>query len=73
MERFRIFLEKSAFKQIEKLSEDTRNRITEALHTLRDEGFSRRLDIKKLRGYRNQLGFGWVNIEYCLNSDQKEQ
>ena len=54
MQRYRIFLERKAFKQLEKLSEDTRGRIVEALHVLRDEGFSRRLDITKLRGYKNQ-------------------
>jgi len=54
LQRYNVFLEKKAFKQLEKLSGDTRSRIVEALHTLRDEGFSRRLDIAKLRGYKNQ-------------------
>ena len=54
MQRYHVFLEKKALKQLEKLDKDTRSRIVEALHTLRDEGFSRRLDIAKLRGYKNQ-------------------
>jgi len=54
LQRYRVLLERRAFKQLEKLSEDTRSRIVEALHVLRDEGFSRRLDITKLRGYKNQ-------------------
>lgn len=45
---------KKAFKQLEKVSKVTRNRMLEALRILRDEGFSKRLDIKKLRGYRKQ-------------------
>jgi len=54
LQKYRVLLERKAFRQLEKLSEDTRNRILEALHILRDEGFSRRLDITKLRGYKNQ-------------------
>jgi len=54
LQRYHVFLEKKAVKQLEKLDEDTRGRIVEALHTLRDGGFSRRLDIVKLRGYKNQ-------------------
>ena len=54
MSRYRVFLEKKAFRRLEKLGKDTRSRIIEALRILRDEGFSKRLDIKKLRGYRRQ-------------------
>ena len=53
MQRYKILLEKKASKRLQRLTEDTRKRIIEALHTLSDEGFSRRLDIRKLRGYRN--------------------
>lgn len=52
MQVYNVFIEKKAHKQLEKLNEDTHTRIVEALHTLREEGFSMRLDIKKLRGYR---------------------
>jgi mRNA interferase RelE/StbE len=54
LQRYHVFLEKKASKQLEKLDGDTRCRVVEALHSLGDEGFSRRLDIAKLRGYRNQ-------------------
>ena len=54
MRRYRVFLEKKAFKQLERLGVDARSRVVEALHLLRDEGFSRRLDVVKLRGYKDQ-------------------
>ena len=54
MPRYRVFLEKKAFKQLEKLGVDARGRVVEALRLLRDEGFSRRLDVVKLRGYKDQ-------------------
>jgi mRNA interferase RelE/StbE len=72
LSRYRVFLEKKAFKQLEKLSKDTRNRMIEALHTLRDEGFSKRLDIKKLRGYRKQyrLRVGKYRILFELRAEK---
>jgi len=54
LQRYQVFLEKKGLKQLEKLGEDARSRIVEALRTLRDEGFSRKLDIVKLRGHKNQ-------------------
>lgn len=60
LRRYRILLEKKAVKQLKNMSKDARNRIIEVLHILRDEGFSRRLDIVKLRGseghYRIRVG-----------------
>jgi len=72
LQRYNVFLEKKAFKQLEKLSGDTRSRIVEALHTLRDEGFSRRLDIAKLRGYKNQyrLRIGKYRILFELRPER---
>jgi mRNA interferase RelE/StbE len=69
---YKILLEDRASKQLEKLSKDVRNRIIEALHTLRDEGFSTRLDIKKLRGYRNQyrLRMGKYRILFELRPER---
>ena len=49
---FKIFLEKTAKKQIEKLDKETARRILESLREL-EKGFSARLDIKKLKGYDN--------------------
>jgi len=51
---YRIFLERRAQRQLEKLDEETKARIIEALYVLGDIGFSARLDIKKLQGYKDQ-------------------
>lgn len=52
--RYQVLLERKALKQFEKLSLGVRSRVLEALRVLEDEGFSKRLDIVKLRGYENQ-------------------
>jgi len=52
--RYKVFLEKRAQRQLERLDEKTRSRVVEALRLLGDRGFSARLDLKKLRGYRGQ-------------------
>ena len=72
MQRYHVFLEKKASKQLEKLSVDVHGRVVEALHTLRDEGFSRRLDIVKLRGYKNQyrLRVGKYRILFELRPER---
>ncbi|MCE4615398.1 MAG: type II toxin-antitoxin system RelE/ParE family toxin [Desulfurococcales archaeon] len=53
MTRYTVNLTKKALKHLRELDEPIRNRILEALVTLQDYGFTGRLDIKKLRGYRN--------------------
>jgi len=72
LQRYRVFLEKKAFKQLEKLGVDARGRVIEALYTLGDEGFSRRLDIVKLRGYKNQyrLRVGRYRILFELRPER---
>ena len=40
-------------KELDELDPQARGRVLEALTTLRDYGFTPRLDIRKLRGYRN--------------------
>ena len=72
MQRYHIFLEKRASKQLEKLGVDVRSRVVKALHTLRDEGFSRRLDIVKLRGYKNQyrLRIGEYRVLFELRPER---
>ncbi len=72
MQRYQVLLEKKASNQLEKLSEDTRSRIIGALHILRDEGFSPRLNIKKLRGYKNhyRLRVGKFRILFELGSER---
>ena len=54
MTKFLVYVERKAKKQLEKLPEDTRRRVVEALNVLETEGFSMELDIKKLQGYRNR-------------------
>ncbi|MEM3612570.1 MAG: hypothetical protein QXQ85_01925 [Candidatus Bathyarchaeia archaeon] len=56
MPKYHVFLEKKASKQLEKLDKNTRDRIVEALRVLRDEGFSRKLDVVKLRVTRTIIG-----------------
>jgi len=72
LQRYHVFLEKKAVKQLEQLSKDTHGRIVEALHTLRDEGFSRRLDVVKLRGYKNEyrLRVGKYRILFELRPER---
>jgi len=51
---YKVFLEKRAQRQLERLDKKTRTKIIEALRLLGDTGFSARLDIKRLRGYKGQ-------------------
>jgi len=53
MTRYDINITRKTLKQLNDLNESTRNRILEALIILQDYGFSKRLDIKKLKGYKN--------------------
>jgi mRNA interferase RelE/StbE len=52
--KYRIFLERRAYKQLESLDKGLQKRIKDRLKLLEQEGFSLELDIKKLKGYRNQ-------------------
>jgi mRNA interferase RelE/StbE len=67
-----VFLERRASRQLEKLDKDVRDRIVKALHVLRDEGFSRKLDIVKLRGYKNyyRLRVGKYRILFELEAER---
>ena len=58
MSRYGVLLEKKAFKQLEKMSKDARNRMIEALHVLRDEGSPQGLTSKNCEGTENSTGFG---------------
>ncbi|MHB8568406.1 MAG: type II toxin-antitoxin system RelE family toxin [Nitrososphaerales archaeon] len=53
MAEYRVLLEKRAVKQLQSLDGETRPRVTSALQAL-GEGFSARLDVKKLRGMNNR-------------------
>jgi len=70
--RYQVFLERKAANQLEKLSEETLERIIDALQVLRDEGFSPRLDVKKLRGYKNhyRLRVGKLRILFEMRPEK---
>jgi mRNA interferase RelE/StbE len=70
--KYLVFVERKTQKQLEKLPKDGHKRIVEALHTLQDEGFSMKLDIKKLQGYRNhyRIRIGKYKILFELSPDK---
>ncbi|MEM0054217.1 MAG: hypothetical protein QXL89_08540 [Nitrososphaeria archaeon] len=52
MQHYNVFLERRAFRQLKNIKGDMYKRIVETLHILRDEGFSKKLDvIKTIIGY----------------------
>ena len=53
MPKHLVFVEGKAKKQFKKLTKENQTRVLAALKTLEDEGFSSRLDLKKLQGYRS--------------------
>jgi len=69
---FNVFIEKKANKQLQKLDKDTNKRVIEALCTLRDEGFSTSLDIKKLKGYKTQYRIRIGKYRILFEVDKEE-
>ncbi len=67
---FKVFIEKKASKQIEGLGGDIKNRVIGALNEL-EEGFSARLDVKKLKGTKNhyRIRVGDYRILFVLESN----
>jgi len=68
-----VFVESKAKKQFRKMPKENQARILTALKTLEDEGLSVKLDIKKLRGYKNhyRIRIGKiVRILFELESNQ---
>jgi mRNA interferase RelE/StbE len=65
---YEVYFERKTLKNLKKLDKTLKSRILEALRTLRDEGFSRKLDIKKLKGYKNhyRLRIGHYRILFEL-------
>lgn len=53
MHRYKIFLTKKAKKMLDSLDKEVKQHILDRLIILRDCGFTRELDIKKLQGYGN--------------------
>ncbi|MBO3840575.1 MAG: type II toxin-antitoxin system RelE/ParE family toxin [Thermoproteota archaeon] len=72
MQQYRVFLERRAFKQLERIKGEMHERIVKTLHILRDEGFSKKLDIIKLRGSKNhyRIRVGKYRILFELASDK---
>jgi len=72
LQRYRVLLEKRAQRQLDKLDKDSRSRTLEALRVLRDDGFSSRLDLRKLRGYKNhyRLRVGRYRVLFELQPEK---
>ena len=72
MELYRIFLDRKALKQRDKIRGEAHDRIVEAMRTMRDEGLSRRLDIVKLKGHKNhyRLRVGRYRILFELGPER---
>ncbi len=71
--KYEIYLTRKAKKQLDRLDPETRRKVLEALTMLRDYGFTPRLYIKKLRGYRNhyRLRVGEYRILFELEKPRK--
>ena len=69
--KFRVFVEKKAHKQLEKFDEKTKNFILNRLKELK-QGFSSRLYIKKLKGYKShyRLRVGNYRILFEIENDK---
>jgi mRNA interferase RelE/StbE len=67
-----VFVEAKAQKQFKKVPKDYQERIIIIFNTLEKEGFSARLDIKKLRGYQRhyRIRMGDYRIRFELSVDQ---
>lgn len=53
LDHYEVLLERRAAKQLERLDKFSKRRIIEALRVLRERGLAARLDLKKLKGYKN--------------------
>ncbi len=73
MTRYDVNITRKALKELNKLDSRSRNKILEALIILRDYGFTSKLDIKKLRGYKNQyrIKVGKYRILFELEKPRK--
>ncbi len=73
MPKYLVFVESKAKKQFKKMPKEQQTRILTALKTFEDEGFSNRLDIKKLRGYKNhyRIRVGKIiRVRFELSADR---
>ena len=69
---YQVLLEKKAIKQVRSLDPEVRIRIASALELL-TEGFSARLDIKKLKGVKDQyrIRVGNYRILFALAQNRR--
>lgn len=54
--RYEIFLTRKAKKKLDSLEPRLKDRILKELIMLKDYGFSSKLNIKKLKGYKTTIG-----------------
>ncbi len=73
MTRYDVNITRKALRELNKLDPHARDRVLEALTILRDYGFTSRLDIKKLRGYKNyyRIRVGKYRILFELDKPRK--
>ncbi|HEW93860.1 MAG TPA: type II toxin-antitoxin system RelE/ParE family toxin [Thermoprotei archaeon] len=71
--RYKIYLTGKARKKLDSLNQKSRRMILDTLSFLRDYGFSQRLDIKKLKGFKNhyRLRVGKYRILFELEKPDK--
>jgi mRNA interferase RelE/StbE len=67
-----VFVERKAQKQLKNAPKDEQQRILAVLEDLEDEGLVARLDIKKLRGYKQhfRIRLGDYRIRFELSPDR---
>jgi len=67
-----VFVERKAQKQLKNAPKDDQQRILAVLKDLEDEGLVARLDIKKLRGYKQhfRIRLGDYRIRFELSPDR---
>ncbi|MCD6488323.1 MAG: type II toxin-antitoxin system RelE/ParE family toxin [Desulfurococcales archaeon] len=73
MTRYNVYITGKALKELNKIDPHSRDKVLEALIVLRDYGFTGRLDIKKLRGYKNhyRIRVGRYRILFELEKPRK--
>ncbi len=71
--RNEIYLTRRAKKDLDELDPQTKQRIIDALVALRDYGFTPKLDIKKLKGYKNhyRLRVGGYRVLFELEKPRR--
>ncbi|MDT8781596.1 MAG: type II toxin-antitoxin system RelE/ParE family toxin [Candidatus Bathyarchaeota archaeon] len=65
-----VFIDRKAQKQLDRLPENIQNKVINAIDILHEEGFSKKLNIKKLRGLPNsfRIRVGTYRILFQLSS-----